>query len=97
MEITNELIDHLANLSRLEFTSEEKESFKKDFASIIGYVDLLSNVDVSNVVLERNMLDAESDLREDEILDSLSLDKVTLNTPKSMGGAIVVPTVVEEE
>ena len=43
------------------------------------------------------MLDAQYNLRDDEEVQSLSINQVTLNAPKSMGGAIVVPTVVEEE
>lgn len=97
MEITDELVDHLANLSRLEFANEEKENFKKDFANIINYIDMLEKVDVENVELSKRKLNAKLQLREDEIKQSFSVDKVVLNAPKSMGGAIVVPTVVEEE
>ena len=96
MEITDELIDHLAQLSRLSFSEKEKEVFKKDFSSIINYIDLLSKVNVDNIELKNRMLDAKSQLREDEIKEGLSNADVVLNAPKSMGGAVVVPTVVEE-
>ena len=96
MKITDELIDHLANLSRLEFSSEEKKNFKEDFSNIIGYMDLLNKVDVDGVKLEKKMLNAKFDLREDEVREGLKINEVTLNAEKSMGGAIVVPTVVEE-
>ena len=97
MKITNELIDHLATLSRLEFTDSEKESFKKDFSNIINYINLIEKVDVSDIELSKTKLNAKCDLREDEIKPSLSVDLVVKNAPKSMGGAVVVPTVVEEE
>lgn len=97
MEITNELVDHLATLSRLEFNDEEKENFKKEFSNIINYIDMIEKVDVSGVELNKIKLNAKSDLREDEIKPSLPVDMVIKNAPKSMGGAVVVPTVVEEE
>ena len=97
MEITDELVDNLANLSRLEFNSEEKQQFKKDFANILSYIDMMEKVDVKGVEFNRQMLDAQYNLRDDEEVQSLSINQVTLNAPKSMGGAIVVPTVVEEE
>lgn len=97
MEITNELVDHLATLSRLEFSEEEKENFKKDFSNIINYINLIEKVDVNDINLNKIRLNAKFDLREDEIKQSLPVDMVTKNAPKSMGGAVVVPTVVEEE
>lgn len=96
MEITDELVEHLANLSRLSFSSEEKEKFKKDFSNIIEYMDLLNKIDVSDVELNNIKLDAKTQLREDEVKEGLQTSDVVLNAPKSMGGAVVVPTVVEE-
>ena len=97
MEITDDLVEHLAGLSRLEFNEKEKEKFKKDFENILKYMDKLNEVDVTNIELNNRVLNAKTDLREDEVKESLSLNDVSLNAPKSMGGAIVVPTVVEEE
>ena len=97
MEITDELVEHLANLSRLEFNKEEKENFKKDFSNIINYINQIEKIDVSDVSLDKIKLNAKTDLRDDEIKPSLSVEMVTKNAPKSMGGAVVVPTVVEEE
>lgn len=96
MEITDELIDHLAQLSRLSFNKEEKEVFKKDFSNIINYIDMLGKVDVDDIELKNKMLNAKTQLREDEVKEGLSNADVVLNAPKSMGGAVVVPTVVEE-
>ena len=59
-------------------------------------MDLLNKVDVDGVKLEKKMLNAKFDLREDEVREGLKINEVTLNAEKSMGGAIVVPTVVEE-
>lgn len=97
MEITNELVEHLATLSRLEFSQEEKENFKKDFGNIINYINQIEKVNVDGIELNKTKLNAMCDLREDEIKQSLPVSLVTKNAPKSMGGAIVVPTVVEEE
>jgi aspartyl-tRNA(Asn)/glutamyl-tRNA(Gln) amidotransferase subunit C len=37
MEITDELVDHIANLARLEFEGEKKEAIKADLTKIIGF------------------------------------------------------------
>jgi aspartyl-tRNA(Asn)/glutamyl-tRNA(Gln) amidotransferase subunit C len=42
-------IEHLANLSRIALTEEEKVSLLKDFEAILGYVGELSKVDTGDV------------------------------------------------
>lgn len=37
-------IEHLASLSRIRLTEEEKERFEKDLSSIVSYVSVVSNI-----------------------------------------------------
>lgn len=37
-------IEHLANLSRISLSEEEKQAFLKDFTAILGYVSELTSV-----------------------------------------------------
>lgn len=97
MKITTDLVKHLATLSRLNFNEEETAKFQKDFADILGYIDQLNEINTDNVCVKNCLIDAETELRSDEIENSLPIDKVVLNSPKSIAGSIVVPTVVEEE
>ncbi len=78
--ITVKDIEHLANLARIELTAEEKNSFVKEFDSILGYIDQLKKVKVDmdesgrvgvlrnvmrdDVVAERNTDEREALLRE---------------------------------
>ena len=94
MEITTDLIKHLANLSRLNFTSEELEKFKSEFAQTLRQIDELQSVDTTGVETKSRIIDAES-LREDEVKESLPNELAVKNAPKKSRGAIVVPTVVE--
>jgi aspartyl-tRNA(Asn)/glutamyl-tRNA(Gln) amidotransferase subunit C len=41
-------IEHLAMLSRIQITDEEKQAFLKDFSSILGYVSELSEVSLDD-------------------------------------------------
>ena len=49
MKITEELIDHIAHLARLEFKGEDKASIQKDMERMIEFVDKLSEIDTENV------------------------------------------------
>lgn len=96
MEITTELVKHLSNLSRIELDENEIEKFKKDFQNMVNYFDEINEIDTSKVVVQRRRLNAQTDLREDEIGESLALEDVVKNFPEKCGGAVVVPEVVEE-
>lgn len=50
--ITVKELEHLATLSRIKLTEDDKKSLVKEFDSILGYIDQLKKVDVS--------IDAES-------------------------------------
>lgn len=91
MEITTELVNHLAELSRLEFNPEETENFKQEFAQTLSQVDKLSKADLSRVVENDDMLDAQTQLRQDQIKQGLSVKDVTKNAPDSLGNSILVP------
>ena len=45
--ITTSELEHLATLSRIKLTDEDKKSLIKEFDSILGYIDQLKKVDVS--------------------------------------------------
>ncbi|MCX6779238.1 MAG: Asp-tRNA(Asn)/Glu-tRNA(Gln) amidotransferase subunit GatC [Candidatus Magasanikbacteria bacterium] len=46
MIITKDLIDHLANLARLELTPAEKKKYLKDLSSILDYVNKLGQLGI---------------------------------------------------
>lgn len=94
MEITTNLIKHLANLSRLNFTENEIENFKGEFERTLKQIDELQSVDTENIETFNKTIKAQ-ELREDIVKESLPNEKVILNAPKKSRGAIVVPKVVE--
>lgn len=47
--ISKDEIEHLKDLARVEFGAKETEKLAKDLGEILGYVEWLKEVDVSNV------------------------------------------------
>ena len=95
MEITTELVNHLAELSRLEFTAEETENFKHEFAKTMDQIETLENVNLESLDQNQTVLDAEEDLKQDMAGESLKKDEVIKNAPDTMGSSIAVPMMVE--
>jgi len=44
--MTNDDVQQLADLARLDITDEQAESYRKDFEGILGYLDTLNEVSI---------------------------------------------------
>ena len=82
MEITDELVDHIAHLARLEFEGDKKDAIKSDLTKIIGFVDQLAEVDTEGVEPLIFMTDAINVLREDEVKETITQVQALKNAPK---------------
>lgn len=81
MEITDELVEHIAHLARLEFEGEKKEAIKADLTKIIGFVDQLSEVDTEGVEPLIFMTNSINVLREDEVKETITQVEALKNAP----------------
>ncbi len=92
--ITEKDVLHVAKLSKLEFGEDEIQDMVKDMGAIVDYVNTLSKVDTSDMVMDLNTI-ALDDLRKDEVKPSLSQEEAIQNAPKKRNGGFSVPQVVE--
>ncbi len=63
-KINKEQIKHLANLAQLELSDEELDKFSTQLSSILGYIDRIKDVTLSDIV-KRNFKKVNT-FREDE-------------------------------
>ena len=96
MEVTDSLIQDLANLSRLTFTPEEKELIRKDLEQMIAFVDKLKEVDVEGIEPLVLMSDTVDRLREDVISGSVSREEGLQNAHEQDGTYFRVPKVIKK-
>ena len=94
MSITIKEVEHLASLSALMFSTEEKEKFVKDLTNILDMVNKLQTAETGNDFVF-NKSHKLSELREDIFKESLSQEEVLKNAPKQRRGCFNVPLVVE--
>ena len=83
MKITDEIVDQIAHLARLEFNGEEKENIKAYLTNIIAFVDQLNAVDTEGVEPLIFMSDAINVLREDVYKPSITQEEVLKNAPNA--------------
>lgn len=88
-------VKYVAHLARLALTPEEEKKLGTQLGSILGYIEKLRELDVSNVEPTAHAVPMVNVTRADEIRPSLPHDEALLNAPKKAGGLFVVPKIVE--
>ncbi len=96
MEVTIELVEKLAHLSRLYFTEEEMKAYTADLQNMVSFVDKLNEIDSTGVEPLLHMGDAINALREDELKGSVTREEALLNSPIKDGQFFKVPTVLKK-
>ncbi len=96
MKITDEIINHLAHLARLEFSDEEKTELKQDLEKMIGFVEKLKEVDTTGVEPLMHITDAVNVLREDVAEKTITKKEALLNAPQTDGNFFIVPKVIKK-
>lgn len=95
MTITKEDVEHVAALSKLEFSDEEKENYTKQLNVILEYVNQLNELDTEGIKPTYHVMSVTNVMREDEVRPSMSGDKVLMNAPETQEGCFKVPRIIE--
>ena len=96
MKITEETVDHIAHLARLEFTGDRKKEIMQDMENIIGFMDKLSEVDTEGVEPLIFMSDEINVLREDVAKVTVSQKEALKNAPKHDSDYFRIPKVLSK-
>lgn len=95
MEITNDIIDRLAELAKLRFEQDEKEALKGDLQKILKFVEQLNELDTDGVEPLIHMSEELNRLRADEVKGMLSQEKALGNAPLKDSDYFKVPKVID--
>ncbi len=95
MKISDDDVSHIASLSRLELSDEEKVKFRKQLNNILIYVDQLNEVDTVDVNPTSHVLNIENVYRHDKNKDSISADDALANSPDRSENFYRVPKIIE--
>lgn len=96
MKIDVKMVDNLAQLSRLHFEDEAKESIRTDLEKMVAFVEKLREVDTTGVEPLLFISDAANVLREDIVQGSVSRTEALSNSPVNDPVFFKVPTVIKK-
>ena len=97
MKITLEEVDHIAMLARLALTAEERDRFRDQLGQIIGYVEMMNQLDLSQVSPSTQVLGIQNVTRSDVARPGFPVDVALLNAPERVEDFFAVPPVLEDE
>ena len=86
MALTIEEVQHVAHLARLRLSAGELAKLQHDLSNILGYIDMLKEVDVEGVAPTAQVTDLANVMRDDEVRPSLPRDAVLANAPDQRDG-----------
>ena len=89
--ISDETIEYVGILAKLELSDEEKEQAKKDMANMLDYIDTLNELDTSGVEPMSHVFPVNNVFREDVVTNGDDREEILANAPEAQEGAFVVP------
>ncbi len=93
--ISDETIEYVGILAKLELSEEEKEQAKQDIGRMLDYVDKLNELDTSGVEPMSHIFPVHNVFRDDVVTNGDDRDNLLKNAPKVKDGSWQVPKTVE--
>ncbi len=94
MQITDETIEYVGILAKLELSEEEKEQAKQDMSDMLDYVGKLNELDTEGVEPMSHTFDVYNVFREDVVTNGDDKENMLLNAPEQADGAYKVPKIL---
>lgn len=89
--ISDETIEYVGILAKLELSDEEKEAAKSDMGRMLDYIDMLGELDTSDVEPMSHAFPVQNVFREDEVTGTDIREEILANAPEERDGMFVVP------
>lgn len=89
--ISDETIEYVGILAKLELSDEEKEQAKKDMGNMLDYIDKLNELDTDGVEPMSHVFPVNNVFRDDVVTNGDDRERILSNAPEEKDGAFVVP------
>lgn len=94
-KISDETIEYVGILAKLELSKEEQEQAKKDMERMLDYIDKLNELDTAEVEPMSHIFPVNNVFREDVVVNQDRREEMLANAPVSKDGAYKVPKTIE--
>ena len=94
-QITDETIEYVGILAKLELDEAEKEAAKKDMGRMLDYIEKLNELDTAGVEPMSHVFPVQNVFREDIVTSGDESEKTLRNAPEEKDNMFVVPKTFE--
>ena len=89
--ISDETIEYVGILAKLELSEEEKEAAKKDMGRMLDYIDKLGELDTTGVEPMSHVFPVQNVFREDVVTNGDESEQTLAHAPGEKDNMFVVP------
>ncbi|MCH5342925.1 MAG: Asp-tRNA(Asn)/Glu-tRNA(Gln) amidotransferase subunit GatC [Acetatifactor sp.] len=93
--ISDETIEYVGILAKLELSDEEKEQAKKDMGSMLDYIDKLGELDTTGIEPMSHVFSVQNVFREDVVTNGDDSENILKNAPGEKDNMFMVPKTFE--
>ena len=95
MAISKDDVLKVANLARISLSDEELKLFSGQLESILGFIDKLKTLDISNTEPTSHVLGVSNVLRPDKLSPPVNRDEILKGAPDKLKEFFRVPKIIE--
>jgi aspartyl-tRNA(Asn)/glutamyl-tRNA(Gln) amidotransferase subunit C len=95
--LTDAEVLHVAELARLALTDAERARIREQLSSILGYMEILNELDTSAILPTAQVIESSPVMRPDEVSPSLDRALALMNAPDAEEGYFKVNAVLDVE
>lgn len=89
--ISDETIEYVGILAKLELSDDEKEQAKKDMGRMLDYIDKLNELDTEGIDPMSHVFPVDNVFREDVVTNGDDREQMLANAPQKKDGTYMVP------
>ena len=95
MAVTKSDVYYVAELARLELGEDEAKQLNKDMNQILEYMELLGEIDTSDIEPLKHVTELRAPMRKDVAKEPLNHDEALKNAPDADSDYFRVPKIIE--
>ncbi len=97
MKFSENDLDQIETLARLELTEDEKHRLRDQLSEILDHVETIGELDLNEVEPMTHPLELSNVQRADEVDQPLETNQVLKNAPGRTGAFFMVPRIIQDE
>lgn len=97
MKLNRAMVEHIAELAKLQLTEEEIDRYAEQLSDILAYAEKLQALDTDAIPPTASVLPLRNVLRPDEVAPSLPRNEVLANAADTADGQFRVDAILDSD